>query len=595
MATTTVPGIHQVGLNNVGFLIDDREGRGVKRRSVPFLRNQADTGSKPGAQSLSPAGVWRSYAEDWSHGAGQSNRDRDDSDPARFRSSKGVNVWDRWKMSLLPDTVLKRATATIDNTLQVAGEYLYVDEGTEMYWTSDITVGVPVWTAANIQAGEAAATVGSVTSDGYTVWASLLSNGIHQTVRGATVSTHYNDLQNALIGYVKGRLMASVGRILYNVTAAGAAPAPLFTHPNVNFVWNGFGEGPTHIYATGYSGQRSFVYKTGIQPDGTALAIPTIAAELPEGEIVRSLFSYVGYLVIGSDLGVRLGAIGADGNITLGQLIPTPSRVLALTGQDRFVWFDYTKYDATSHGLGRLDLSTFTAPLTPAYASDLMMAPTGSGFLVYAVATFQNLRVFTVGGHGLYAQSPNKVATGTLDGGDISFGITDDKVATTLDVSHEPLLGSHGASLSVNGGAFASLGTHTEGGAEGPFTIPETRGERFEVRHTLNRKATDTPVGPTLTRSTFSSYPVPRRPSEVFEVWLRLTTNEATSNGNTASRDPRVLLDDLIALEEAGTVIDFQLGDRTYRGLIEDHDFRSEGEPFGAWPEGSVGLTIRAI
>lgn len=589
VTTTTVPGLRPVAINGISFLVDDGPGRGVKRRSVPFLRNQADTGDQPGAHSLNPAGVWRRHESDWSHGAGQSVRDSDDSDRRRFRSSKGVNPWDRWKLTLLNEVYAAAAIPASANPpaqwALTVGDYLYAYSNGEIYHTQSLST----WTAAGYKAGEAGGQMQDLTTDGFNVWFADSVLGVHTTTRGATTSTHYNDLLATRIGYVAGRLMASSGRSIYNITAGGAAPAALYTHANLDWGWQGFAAGPTHIYAAGYSGSYSAIYKITIAADGTALGTPTLAATLPYGEFAVEIFGYLGYIVIGLDRGVRLAEIRDDGNLTLGSRIPTPREVRCFGAYDRFVWFGWGFYDGTSSGLGRLDLTEFTAPLTPAYASDLMA--TDQRDIEY-IARWGGRTIFTTNINLYYESLTEKVENGTLDSGELTFGITDDKVATVVDVAHQPLVGSHGVSLSANNGAFVSLGTHVAGGSEAPFLANESKGERHEVRHTLTRGAGG---GPTVSRSTLSAYPTPRRPSEVYIVWLILHTAESLNNGYSPSRDPEALLNDIVALEEAGTVIDFQLGSATMRALIEDHEFESTGEPYGAWPQGSVGLTVRAI
>ena len=89
-----------------------------------------------------------------------------------------------------------------------------------------------------------------------------------------------------VLEYVKGRLMAAGsgatdGYKIWNITASGNNPAILYTHPNTAFTWVGFAAGQQHIYAAGYAGRTSLIYKTAIKADGTALDIPSQAGELP--------------------------------------------------------------------------------------------------------------------------------------------------------------------------------------------------------------------------------------------------------------------------------------------------------------------------
>jgi hypothetical protein len=101
------------------------------------------------------------------------------------------------------------------------------------------------------------------------------------------------------LGFVKGRLMVgdSAGK-LYNPTSTGALPAALMTLPTgggaYSGEWLGFAEGNSHIYGAarlGSSGGRSYVYRTAVKPDGTALDVPIIAAELPNNESIAGIGS----------------------------------------------------------------------------------------------------------------------------------------------------------------------------------------------------------------------------------------------------------------------------------------------------------------
>src|SRR5688572_4888097 len=118
--TAEVPSRFDVALNGRPYMLDFREqGENMQRRSIQILRDQADTSDSPGEQSLNPEGLWRRSQESWERGAGQTYFDRRDSDPTRFRSSKGVDPFStRWALGLLPDTASKRASANTNLLLQ---------------------------------------------------------------------------------------------------------------------------------------------------------------------------------------------------------------------------------------------------------------------------------------------------------------------------------------------------------------------------------------------------------------------------------------------------------------------------------------------
>lgn len=563
-AAVDIIGRYDVALAGRAFMLDTRispyTGHAeFMHQSVPIIRNQADQSSSPSEASINPNDLWRRSADTWHKGAGQTVLDRADSDPARFNASKGVNVWERWQLSLLPDTGQKHTSSNTNVALVVVGGFLYYADGQTLRRTADITPGSPTWTSIT---GTDASTISSMASDGYNLWLAQ-AGGVFATTRGAATAASYNALVCTLLRYVKGRLMAANANVIYNITS-GSTPSALLTHPNTDFVWVDFAEGQGQIYAAGFSGDKSIIYKTAIKADGTALDIPTVAGELPDGEIVRAIQGYLGFLLIGTDKGVRFAAADASGNLTIGSLIPTGAAVRCFEPQDRFCWYGLTNLDGGSTGLGRLDLSILTAPLTPAYASDLMASTQGA---VLSAVTFQGIRVFTVSAHGVYAELTTLVASGHLDSGQITYRLPDDKRAMFLDIRHDGT-GSHTPAVAKNGGMFTTLDTHTV--SSEPFAVGQVLGNRFEVRITLATVAT---VGPVIRSMTLRSYPVV---STVQMIIAPLMLAEALTlhDGSEAVRTPTEDLAFITALRDDHTLVLWQEGNQGYSGIVEDYEWR---------------------
>lgn len=509
--SSQVPNPYPIGIDGHGFIVDPLHDSEQFRNtyfhheSIPVLKPQQDVAGTFGEGSLDQTGLARFSQYSWHHGAGQTYLDDADSDRFRFRSSKGVNPWTVRQLTLLGGTASRRVSANTNLALLVVGSYLYLVDGNEVYWTQDITVTTPTWTAANINIAEGAHVVNGICSDGYNVYAAIATNGVHTTTRGATVATHVNDTLPTLIGFANGRLLTADGQHLRNITNLGSVTAPtdLAATGNTDFVWVGFAEGPGVIYAAGFSGDKSSIYRVALKADGTALDVPIVAAKLPSGEVVRSIAGYLGFILIGTDKGIRFAQpANTAGDLAIGQLIPMAAAVRCFEGQDRFAWFGWTNYDSNSTGLGRLDLSIdvggANVPL-PAYASDLMAAGQGN---VTSVVTFQGLRVLTVSGVGVFAETADLVASGTVDTGLISFGIADKKVAVYVDTRYQALMGSVTAYIAGDGGTFSEIGTDpTAGATADSFPARQITGERFEIREMLTRATTST-VGPTFTRHT---------------------------------------------------------------------------------------------
>jgi hypothetical protein len=276
-------------------------------------------------------------------------------------------------------------------------------------------------------------------------------------------------------------------------------------------------------------------------------------------------------MVVGSDLGVRLCSVDSTGNLTVGGLIKTTSAVQALSPSSRFVWFSMTNYDGSSTGLGRLDLSVFTAPMVPAYASDLMA--TGQG-TVRSVAQLSGVQVFTVDAVGVVVPSANLVPSGYLDSGLINYDLSDLKVALYVALRTLPLVGSVGVSLSADSGTFVSLGAFSAEGAISPaaqFSCNQTLAENLELRLTLNRSSTATTTGPTVTRATLRSQPVPARS---FEWVLPLVIHERLDSYGITDQvmDVSDETDFLKGLLTSGRLVTLQIAGQAFPVFVTDVD-----------------------
>lgn len=571
-----------VAIGGHGYMIDTDLIELFGRQTVPMIREQSDTGDKPAESSLNPAGLWRRAVESWHFGAGQDWYDRPDSNPYRFRTSKGVDVWTKYALGLLPDTTVADSSTDTNLYLAASGGRLYFSEGQTVRVTG---VGDETFATAT---GTPAAAVTALASDGSTCYAGFGASGIYTA--SETVFASYATGTVDLVRYAHGRLLAANGNALYNVTASGAIPAALYTHPNASWDWTDATEGPGHIYLSGFAGDKSMIYRTAVKADGTALDVPVVAVKLPEGEIARSVTGYLGYVVIGTDNGVRFAVPDANGNLTLGALIPTGSAVYCAEGQDRFVWYGLTNYDSTSTGLGRLDLTSFTSDLTPAYATDLMATAQGT---VQAVATYRDKRWFTVSGAGLYKQSTSEVASGTITTGRITYGLPDYKLAVALDVRHDPLPSAAAAdlSVSVDDGAAEPVGTsETDGTSVSPpdaFVLNQVRGAHFEITATLEGDIT-------LRRVTLRADPAAER-TVVFTAPLLFRETLEMPGGVDQSFDLDAEFQYLTDLCANRTLTTYQEGGVAHPAVLDDYQWRPHKRTsLGPW-DGTFVVKMKEV
>lgn len=569
---------------------------GVFRRStLPSIRAQADSGALASEASLSRDGLWRRSVETFHRGAGQLTLDREESLPARFNTSKGVDVWTPYELSLLQATDQKRTSANTNLALMPAGARLYLTDGTSVLYTTSITPDSPTWTALT---GVSATAASSITSDGYNVWTAHGADWIYSTNTGTGAMSAYvtSGAGVSLVAFVKGRLMAAGSGAdkhkVYNIVAGGAMPAALVTHPNTDFTWTAFAEGQRDIYMAGFSGDKSEIWRIRIKSDGSALDVGFHAVPgYPDGEIIRSLGSYLGYILIGTDKGVRLAQSDTNGDLVVGALIETTAAVSCFEGQGKYAWYGLTNYDATSTGLGRANLDRGELNGTaPPYASDLMATAQGA---VTSVATFQSLRVFAVSASGVHAETTTYVASGTLDTGQITFGLSEPKTLVTATVRHKPIEAGESValSMSVDQGSFTNLGTSSTVGATGPsanYTAQNRLAQSCEVRLTLTA-GTSSLTTPEVVRATIRGYPSIGG-DEVWEVPLLIGGLLAGPGGEVFS-SARDDFDNILELESTQTPSIFQLGNVSYTVFVNAHELvlHSPAEPLS---EGWTGTCL---
>lgn len=578
-------------------------GARFKKTSLPLIRAQADNSNTPGEQSISPEQFWRRSQDSWQFGAGQVHLDRATSELRRYNWSNGIDPWNPWRIKLLNDTTNVYSSANTGLACMVSGTYVYMIDGTALKFSSG---ALSSWTSVTGMTGSPL----SMDTDGNTVWTANNTNGVYSGTAGGASVTSYATGTASLVRYTKSRLMVAGGGKLYNVTGSGALPTALLDLSSRSFTWVDIVGGQSQIYAAGYAGDKSLIYRTAIKADGTALDVPIVAGELPDGEIVRSLGAYLGYILIGTDLGIRFCQVNSDGSLTIGSLTQTLanesstiSPVYCFEGQDRFVWFGWSNFDEYT-GLGRMDLTTFTTTLTPAYASDLMVRPTAPATsvtgTVRSVATFGKKRIFTVDGLGLYIESSSAVADGYFNSGVISYGISDPKVAMYLDIKHEPLTGSITAGIvadqsdiDVDENVAATIGISNVAGSVSPihaFPCGQLTGENFQVVLTLTSSAG---VSPVLSRYTLRSYPAPVRTSE-WDVPILLYPTAMVGDADW-NFDVSAEVTFLIGLHQSQKVMTFQVADEVSQVVMYDYQWLPEAIDIFGKPRGIFYAQLREI
>lgn len=370
-----------VQIDSRAYLIDTSRNTPMQERfrrsSIQLLNSQQNIDK--GESALTTPEVWRRTYKSWHHGMGQKFADRDDSDEYRYDWSKGINPWERWEISLHHATARINAAGTIDGVQTKNHTVALLAGGTDV-WVTDGTLEVTF-------------TIGQVSviaSDGYVVYAygadhklrvlSIDNDGSVITVTAApTIDVPITE-QVVLLVFANFKLIAAtVDGKVYDITAYIKAPPTtlppaVYTPPVANTTFVAGCSGKKAIYMMEACGCRTVIHAFDLTRDTSSGPLDTlvysgVAAELPDGEVGKALYNYLGYIAIGTSKGFRFSVVG-DG-ITYGPLIETPAPVTAFEGQDRFLYYALSNFHGDS-GIGRADLSQFVSDLQPAYASDLM-------------------------------------------------------------------------------------------------------------------------------------------------------------------------------------------------------------------------------
>jgi hypothetical protein len=568
------------------------------------VRDSQDTSTAPGESAINPQGLWRRGEVSWHFGAGQRYADTAEAQDYRFFESKGVNPWTKGQLTLLNTTKLSLSTSSTNLPMVEVNGYLYVGDGQTLKYTQNPFASSPTWTS--VTTGAPAKAINDITTDGRQIYVAYEDEGILMTTPGsASLDNHYatNGTHNyTKLGFAKGFVLGfhnhetgttgEPNSHIHAVPFKASLPkgTPVAEIRDSDFTCVGFAGGQNAIYVAGHSNDAGLVYKLGIKSDGT-IDVAVVALELPAGEYPTSIDSYLGFIIIGTNKGVRYASSDNQGNLVAGALIPTTGSVQGFTSEDRFVWFGYTNYDGVSSGLGRLDLSVFTSPNTPAYATDLMYGSTNA---VKSVSSFDKKRVFAISGIGVVVEDADTLVTsGSITTGIYRWGIPDDKFAPRVDVRTEPLQGSIDASVSLENQGFVSIGTfNAENQTRHTYIAPENRFIEAAYKFTLSKS--DTNVSPTMTRWMSRAYAAPLR-SRIISVPV-LIHERFNINNKEYYFDVAFERDFLEELAASPRIVTYQEQEDTFSVIIEDARWQPSLVSGTDWLwEGTMTVIMRTI
>ena len=419
---------------------------------------------------------------------------------------------------------------------------------------------------------------------------------------------------NAHMEFTKERIVACINNKVYEIsTTASALPSAAYTHPVDDFTYTSITSSGAAIYVAGYSGSQSNIQKFTLT---TAGAMPTLtsaitAAEMPSGELIYRIYYYLGYMLIGTNKGVRVAAVSDDGSLAYGPLLfESEHPVYDFAARDRYVWCA-TNVDGFP-GTTRIDLGTQIGQLIFPYAWDTYYNGTTNRLTTACAFINGTNRIafttnYTSSNGSVYIETDEDnngrlVAEGYLQTGYIRYNTTENKLFKVLF----PRFESANGGLSIqsidsfdneyNLGTFAQEAIIQEVNTQYPVGPQEYVGYKF----TMTRSTTDDSKGPLLTGYQLKALPaVPRQ--RLIQYPLLCFDRESDKFGVMVGYEGRAWdrMQQLEAVENAGDSIrieDFRTGE-SYIGLIEEMDFinRTPTDKRFSGFGGILIVTIRSV
>jgi hypothetical protein len=616
---------YDVAFAALPFFLAASDEQPYRRVTAQYRKQQIDQTREPGEQTLT--GWWVRSQSSFHLGAGIKYFEPIQEESLRFQytESKGLDVWTKGQATLLNTTV--RAEPATATNLYLVGARDNANNVNAVVFTEGVDLkkltmsgDTPTVTDYTLTAAPHTLDFMALTSDGTRYFAADNDKLHRGNIFGSTSDGHIYDLDGPVttvaLRYAKQRLLAGVGRELYELdsnkaaTAGGhALPTELYEHPNPSWIWTTISEGPAAFYVGGYAGSQSSLYKITLDTANAnslgfpELNVPTVVVDLPEGEILNAFDVYLGtFGVLCTNKGVRVAVLSADGDVSYGPLL-LETECKSVTFKDRFAYV--TTLQGAESGLIRIDLSQPAVPnsLIFAYAWDVCASgetanPVSTDFLGNTDRV-----VFGIPGDGIWIESASTlVPTGYLRTGYIRYNTLETKIYKLLQARINTTDGGINIDSIDSIDTEYRIGTFSQGASVPEINVnyPTTSQEYLGFKFTFTRSTTDSSKGPLFTGYQLKSLPaVPRQRLIQYPVFCY--DHESDKFGNEVGYEGSAYerMSQLESIENVGDTIrvqDMRTGE-SYLGIIEEMDFMNktpEDKRFSGFG-GTLLVTIRTI
>ena len=602
---------YDIAIAGLPFFITPLDDSPYRRVTAQYRKQQIDQTREPGEQTLT--GWWLRSQSSFHNGQGIKFFEPAQDESLRFQytNSKGLDVWTKGQATLLKSCATTHLTTGAIRTNKRPWQFMR-----SITWSS--TQGILLADEYDVDKIAADGTVThfvdynsgtdypvySMCDDGvYAYWVTNVLNTGTPRLRvykklltadssvAATLMISDNGITitNAVMEYTKERIIMCVNDKIYEfATNATALPTAVYSHKDPDIVYTSITSSGAAIYVSAYSGIQSSILKFTL--DTTTGAMPTLAsaitaAELPVGETTFKISYYLGYMAIGTSLGVRIAQVSdQDGSIAYGPLLfETTQPVYDFAFRDKYIWAA-TGVDGQV-GVTRINLGTEISPLIFAYAWDLYDPADTLSHYTTACAFIgdTNRLAFCNAGNGtdgkIYIESANTlIASGFMRTGYIRYNTLENKIFKLIQPRIDTINGAFDMDSITADGTVYNIGTFSQGDTvpEVNVNYPVGAQQYLGFRFTMYRSSLDSTKGPLFTGYQVKALPaIPRQrliqyPIMCYDHEMDKFNNEVGYEGAAYAR-----MSQLEAVENTGDTIrveDFRTGE-SYIGLIEEMDF----------------------
>lgn len=524
---------YDVAIGGMPFIYAISDSRPYIRQTAPFKKEQFDNQTEPGEQSLT--GWWIRSQSSFHYGDGITFYDpatttSNSPEHYRFADARGVDIWTPGRVTLLNNVDQGHNTTgpiksngranQLMRSISWSGTsgvllldeydvdkipgndpnnpvhfidynagtddpvYAICDDGTTAYWLTNDTASGKLEVNKKALTGNAstAATV-MFTSPGITV-----TNGVME--------------------FVKERIVMCANEKVYEFApSASTLPTAVYTHPSTSHVYTSIAASGTAIYVAGYNGIQSTIIKFVLNSSGVmpTLTSAITAAEFPTGEVVHKIHYYLGYMIIGTNKGIRVATVDDAGSINYGPLIiETTQPVYDFASRDHYIWCATSV--AGLPGVIRIDLSAEIEPLRFAWANDLYYGSGSTAHVTTACAfsdgtdqlMFATTAVGATSGYVYTEDESELIPSGYLESGYIRYQTLEPKNFKRLVARGDFTYGSITLeTVDANGNEYDLISYDaTVPPVEVTTSQPQAAQEYLAYKFLLFRDGTDASKGP---------------------------------------------------------------------------------------------------